>query len=625
MWALWLVGLLLMPGARVLQRLTALQIGTVSYVRIASLIAFLLIVLAWTWPVRRLRNRMLALTVLLAFGVQVLTSAALHSEDLVASTRMAAATVVQAVVTLACYRWRIGDDNLAPHRPHDIIDLMLSSIVGASVVIPLGLVPGVWLTSTAYELLWWGALSSAYVFVGSACIMLLVQRRPRTEAIPTRLTDVLVQLLAFGVCLGVVFTYADLPLKWIMFLPAIWAGLSLGPWASAAYSLIGTVAVLASQVITASNDNFGASNMPNILLLDSLMAAFVFVVLLLSLGRDQQAHDTGEVVGGRQEAVDEAGLLGAAFESINEALVLMDTEGAVLLHNDAALQILGSEKLTTEPGRWLLRREEQSSFAYSFNRHGPEHGVRILAVRLAPVRYAGSDSVVAIVRDVTSEQRRIEELANFAAVAAHDLKTPLAAVQGWMEVAEEALEGETGVAVEALQRGRHATDRMSREIEDWLAYNVAREGVVQPEPIALQPYLDALAADYPDADFVVNTHHTVVVDPTLVRRLLVNLIDNAVKYAQPGERASIAIRSFSAGYGGWVVLRVADTGIGIPSGEETEIFEPFRRASTVEGYEGAGLGLALCKRIVRRHGGLITAQRNEGPGTTITLTLPGAV
>jgi signal transduction histidine kinase len=83
------------------------------------------------------------------------------------------------------------------------------------------------------------------------------------------------------------------------------------------------------------------------------------------------------------------------------------------------------------------------------------------------------------------------------------------------------------------------------------------------------------------------------------------------------------VRSFSGGERGWVRLYVVDAGIGIPEGEETAIFEPFRRASSVQGsYEGSGLGLALCQRIVRRHGGLITAQRNEGPGTTITVTLP---
>ncbi len=117
------------------------------------------------------------------------------------------------------------------------------------------------------------------------------------------------------------------------------------------------------------------------------------------------------------------------------------------------------------------------------------------------MQYAGSDGVVAIVRDVTNEQRRIEELASFAAVAAHDLKSPLAAVQGWIEVAEDMLEADPARRARPWSAVA-ATDRMAHEIEDWLTYNVAREGAVQPEPIALQPVLDAIAASYPGVDFV---------------------------------------------------------------------------------------------------------------------------
>ncbi|MCW2848820.1 MAG: sensor histidine kinase [Marmoricola sp.] len=622
MWTLWLVCLVSIPGALVLEHVSSLQVSDIGSIHVAALVTFLWVVLAWLWPVRSLRNQILGLTVGLAFSVNLLTVFVID-EDWAAASRGALATVVQAGVTLAFYRWRIGDDNLTPHRPSDIVDLLVSSIVGALVVIPLGPVPGVWVDSSTFDLLWWTALSTVYVFVGSACVMLLVQRRPRTEAIPTRVLDVYLQLVVTGVCLGLVFAYNDYPLTWIVMLPAIWAGLSLGPWTSAAYSLTGTLAVIIAQSIPVSHRVYGPADLPNFLLLESLMAAFVFVVLLLSLVRDQRAHLAGEVVRRRQEAIDQAGLLGTVFESINEALVLMDTAGAVQLHNAAAVQILGREKLTVEPARWLPRMTERASFTYSYNRDGSEDGLRILAVQLAPVQYAGSDSVVAIVRDVTTEQRRIEELASFAAVAAHDLKSPLAAVQGWIEVAEDALDGDPDLALEALQRGRHATDRMSREIEDWLTYNVAREGVVQPEAIALQPCLDAIVAGYPGVDFVVRTPDTVMVDPTLLRHLLTNLIGNAVKYTVPGERPAITVRSFSGGDRGWVRLYVVDAGIGIPEGEEATIFEPFRRASSVIGnYEGSGLGLALCKRIVRRHGGLITAARNEGPGTTITVTLP---
>ena len=268
---------------------------------------------------------------------------------------------------------------------------------------------------------------------------------------------------------------------------------------------------------------------------------------------------------------------------------------------------------------------ETPTFTYSYNRDGTDEGVRMLAVQLAEVQYAGADGIVAIVRDVTSEQRRIEELTSFAAVAAHDLKGPLAAVQGWIEVAEDALGNDTSTAAQALQRGRSATDRMSSEIDDWLTYNVAREGVVAPEPVPLQPVLDGIVATYPGGDFLIETPDVVHADPTLLRHLLVNLIGNAVKYTRPGEKAIVTIRSFATKDRNWVRIYVVDAGIGIPEGEESAIFEPFRRAPAVHGnYEGSGLGLALCKRIVRRHGGLISAERNEGPGSTFTVTLPRA-
>ncbi len=624
MWSLWLVCLGLTPVALVLQHVTALQLDRVSSIRAGGLIAFLWLMLAWLWPERTRRTSMVTLTLGLALVVHAVTGVLLGHAWL-ESARIAAAVVAQAVITLAVYRWRIGDDNLTPHRPGDIVALAQASVLGSVAVIPLGPAPGLWVTSSTFDLFWWGVLSTAYMFVGGACALLLVQRRPRTEAIPTRLLDVYVQLVVTTASLGVVFTFNDLPLTWIVLLPAIWAGLTMGPWTSAAYSLTGTLAVIIAQTVPAAVRPLSDGELANILLLDSLMTAFVFVVLLLSLVRDQRAYLANEVVRRRQEAVDQAGLLGTVFESINEALVLMDGLGAVQLHNAAAVQILGREKLTTEPTRWLRRMQESPSFTYGYNRDGSEDGLRVLAVQMAKVTYAGSDSVVAIVRDVTSEQRRIEELASFAAVAAHDLKSPLAAVQGWLEVAEDVMEVDPKMAAQAMERGRHATDRMSAEIEDWLTYNVAREGVLQPEPVELQPVLDALVKSYPDVDFLVRTPDTVMADRTLLQHLLVNLVGNAVKYTLPGERPSVTIRSFSGGERGWVRLYVVDAGIGIPEGEETTVFEPFRRASTVrDTYEGSGLGLALCKRIVRRHGGLISAQRNEGPGTTITVTLPSA-
>ncbi|MBV9832509.1 MAG: HAMP domain-containing histidine kinase [Marmoricola sp.] len=620
--ALWLVCLPVTIGALYLQHLSTLQVAGAGSIRAISAVAVLWLVLGWLWPTRALRPVMLTVTALLLLAT-VTVGQVVVGHDVLVSLRLGAAVVVQAGVTLAYYRWRVGDDNLVPHRPVDVVDLLVAAVLGALVVVLVGPASHLWVTSGLFAVFWWTALNAAYVFVAVACTMLLIGRSPRTEAEPTQLLLVYVQLVVTAGCLALVFGFDHDPLTWLVLLPAIWAGMTMGPWTSAAYGLTVALAVVVAQQLSAART--GTDHRSDLVLVDSLMAAFVFVVLLLSSVRDQRAYLAREVVRHRQEAIDQAGLLSTVFESISDALVLMDPSGAVQLHNGAAVELLGHDRVATEPARWLHRMHDQAAFTYSFNRDGSEEGLRMLAVQLADVQYAGAGGIVAIARDVTTEQRRIEELTSFAAVAAHDLKSPLAAVQGWIEVAEDALGNDTITASQALERGRSASDRMSREIDDWLTYNVAREGTLQPDAVSLQPVVDSIVATYPGGDFLVETPDTVRADPTLLRHLLVNLVGNAVKYTRPGEKPIVTIRSFATRDGNWVRLYVVDAGIGIPEGEESLIFEPFRRATGVEAnYDGSGLGLALAKRIVRRHGGTISASRNEGPGSTFTVTLPRA-
>ena len=224
--------------------------------------------------------------------------------------------------------------------------------------------------------------------------MLLVSRRPREEAIPTKLLDVYVQLLVTAVCLGVVFAFEEYPLTWIVLLPAIWAGMTMGPWTSAAYGLTGTLAVVVAQAIPQSTRSYGTSDLSALLLLDSLMTAFVFVVLLLSLLRDQRAHLAGEVVRRRQEALDQAGLFGTVFESISEGLVLMDPSGGVQLHNAPPYACSAGSGSTPSPQDGCVGCRRSPTFTYSYNRDGTDDGVRMLAVQLAEVQYAGSDGIV---------------------------------------------------------------------------------------------------------------------------------------------------------------------------------------------------------------------------------------
>jgi signal transduction histidine kinase len=115
---------------------------------------------------------------------------------------------------------------------------------------------------------------------------------------------------------------------------------------------------------------------------------------------------------------------------------------------------------------------------------------------------------------------------------------------------------------------------------------------------------------------------TVEADPVLTRQLLENLVGNAVRYTAPGITPSVAI-SGARDPAGFVRVHVDDNGIGIPADQRDTVFDNFHRAHRSAGYPGSGLGLTICKRIVERHGGTISAGENpDHAGTRITFTLP---
>ncbi|MGH2830534.1 MAG: sensor histidine kinase, partial [Actinomycetota bacterium] len=113
----------------------------------------------------------------------------------------------------------------------------------------------------------------------------------------------------------------------------------------------------------------------------------------------------------------------------------------------------------------------------------------------------------------------------------------------------------------------------------------------------------------------------VLADPRRLREILLNLVDNAVKYTPEGGTVEISAHALD----GAVAIAVADTGIGIPPGTGDRVFEPFFRAEgvrTQQGQASSGLGLAVVKRLVEAHGGRIDYESAPGAGTTFTFTVP---
>lgn len=208
----------------------------------------------------------------------------------------------------------------------------------------------------------------------------------------------------------------------------------------------------------------------------------------------------------------------------------------------------------------------------------------------------------------------------------HDLRTPLTALQGHLEVL--LLQPSLSVEVrDSLERMRRETRRLVRMAEN-LLLNVQLESspVLVAEEVNLKELLDEVVGDMwvmaEGLEFNVVAPADVVVygDRDLLKEMALNIVDNAIKFTPRGGQVELTL----SGENGWAVLGVSDTGRGIPSDQLPHVTEPFYKAdpSRKSAGEGARLGLAIVKQIAKLHGGLIDIQSQEGVGTSVKVRLP---
>lgn len=241
--------------------------------------------------------------------------------------------------------------------------------------------------------------------------------------------------------------------------------------------------------------------------------------------------------------------------------------------------------------------------------------------------FAGDDSALVA--------RRVRDEALLA--AAHDLKTPLAAVKVYAAFLRRGAlrEGlaEQDQRVQGLARIEASSNRMAKIVDELL--DLARLGA--GHSVALDPAptdLVELVHDLVTRTQEVSPLHSLRVDvgaarlvgdwdATRVERVVENLLGNALKYSPAGGEIVLGLRRDADGSGAWAVLEVSDPGVGIPSADLPHVFEWFRRGGNVRGkITGNGIGLASARRIVEQHGGSITAASRLGAGTRITVRLP---
>ncbi len=233
-------------------------------------------------------------------------------------------------------------------------------------------------------------------------------------------------------------------------------------------------------------------------------------------------------------------------------------------------------------------------------------------------------------------ERRNAELQDFAFVASHDLQEPLRKVQAFSDrVIARYADRLDAQGVDYLQRMDAASRRMQTLIDDLLAYSrVSTRGesfrVVDLARVLREVIGDLEARlESSGGEIVVGSMPSLQADPTQMRQLLQNLLGNALKFALPGQPPRVEVNALpieldrvEGGLGDGWRLQVVDNGIGFESDHAERIFAPFHRLHGRSEYEGTGMGLAIVRKIVERHGGVVRATGSPGRGAVFTVDLP---
>ncbi len=342
-------------------------------------------------------------------------------------------------------------------------------------------------------------------------------------------------------------------------------------------------------------------------------------------------------------------LLDALMANIPDAICFKDTGGGYLRVNPAHAALLGVAAPEEAAGRGDqdFLPPEQAARAIQDDQRllagGPAISDRVEQIRdrwysvtKAPLVDAAGcvTGLVGVARDFTARQQAEQELARshaeleqFAYVASHDLQEPLRMVANYVQLLARKYQGRLGE--DADQYIAYAADgcvRMRQLILDLLAYSRIGRPCADPAPADCEEAFGAAlgnlraAVQETQAEITHDPLPVASVDASQLAQLFQNLLSNAVKFHGP-EPPRVHVSAERQG-DNWV-FAVRDNGIGLEPRHSERIFQIFQRLHSRVEYPGTGIGLAICKKIVERHGGRIWVDSQPGSGATFCFTLPG--
>ncbi|HFF2343086.1 TPA: CHASE2 domain-containing protein [Pseudomonas aeruginosa] len=322
------------------------------------------------------------------------------------------------------------------------------------------------------------------------------------------------------------------------------------------------------------------------------------------------------------------------LEGLPVATLICDPQGQILLANRKARDLFGGELRGAELRQRLAelghpslaggaRPTLETLEAIEFRDHR-ERDLRLDLARLLPVESETAIGWLVSLIDLSAERDAERQRATLLRFLSHDLRAPHSAILALLDV--RPAEDEAGQQVyrqieQQVRRALGLTDafvQLAKAESDAYRFEacmftmLAMDAADQLWPLAQQKDID-LRRDWDDEQ-----EPMVWADPGLLTRALFNLLENAVKYSPAGTVVSLSIRL----EGDWLSCRIVDQGKGIAAAELPRLFSQYQRFASAEGSAGLGLGLAMVKTVIDRHGGRIGCQSQVGQSTTFEIRLP---
>jgi len=348
---------------------------------------------------------------------------------------------------------------------------------------------------------------------------------------------------------------------------------------------------------------------------------------------------------GRQGSQQEA-VLGSMIEGV----LAIDARQRVVGINRAAAELLAvdSDRAIRRPLQEVVRNPDLRRFALRaidcrepveddlLLRGGRDRTIRLRGTALRDL--SGEGGAVIVLNDVTAMQRLENVRRDFVANVSHELKTPIASIKGFVETLLDGAGDDPADQRRFLNIIARQADRLASIIEDLLALSRIEQsegtGNLPRESVLLADLLSAVTVDcLPRAsdrsiqlDVSCDPHIEAEINAPLLEQALINLVDNAIKYSDPGRTIwiTVGVEPVETERSGAVVITVRDEGCGIDAEHLPRLFERFYRVDKARSRKlgGTGLGLSIVKHIVQAHGGTVAVESEPGVGSTFTIRLP---